>query len=771
MDCLSNKLDEISLFLDKNNIDVAFITETNPKNNRNTDENNRNQNLNPVIEGYKCEENPSGRGVCMFYKEYFDISRLKDIESLYSPSLFCKFTLSKDSFFHAGLIYRSPNCTDDECNQINHQITTASRNLNNPEDNLLILGDFNFPEINWGNLTYPERETHKASKFFNTVDENHLTQLIDKPTHYRTTQNPTLIDLVLTQHPEMVNEINYEAPFGKSHHQVIMMSLNVKSTLNDHVSERFLYDKGNYDEMRSYVDRVNWDDLLKDGNDVDCWMDEIEKIVLDAHEKYVPKRKFTSNPNTKKKTFQAPITLLDKIRLKRTLFKKYKKYRTIQNYNAYAKARNQVKWGVRKAKKAKEKQIAQDIKKNPKIFFRYVNSKIKPKEGISNLTKEDGKLTENDIEKTEVLNNFFQSVYTTEDKNNIPTFEDKTDILLTNIQVTENDMQKALYNLNPSKSQGPDQLHPRILKELSKQLAYPLKKLFDKSMKEGKLPKKWKLAEVKPIFKKGSRADAGNYRPVSLTSIICKLFEGFVRDALFKHLLNNNLLSNNQFGFCPGRSCSLQLLVTLQKWFEFLDSNTSMDAVYMDFRKAFDSVPHERLICKLRGYGIRDNMLNWVKDFLSERQQYVSINNVRSSTLPVTSGVPQGSVLGPTLFIYFINDLPLVTKLPMNIFADDTKAFNKAEKSSDQVKLQNAIDAMVQWTKVWLLEFNKLKCKVLHAGKSNPKFDYHIGTGTNKVILEETTKEKDLGVYIDPLLSFEDHVNETIKKQQTCPIL
>ena len=123
----------------------------------------------------------------------------------------------------------------------------------------------------------------------------------------------------------------------------------------------------------------------------------------------------------------------------------------------------------------------------------------------------------------------------------------------------------------------------------------------------------------------------------------------------------------------------------------YKNSNTSMDAVYMDFRKAFDSVPHERLICKLRGYGIRDNMLNWVKDFLSERQQYVSINNVRSSTLPVTSGVPQGSVLGPTLFIYFINDLPLVTKLPMNIFADDTKAFNKAEKSSDQVKLQNAI--------------------------------------------------------------------------------
>ena len=762
VDCLTNKIDELSLYLNKHQIDVAFITETNPKNNTNTGDDNRNKNLNIIIEGYKCEECPSGRGVCIFYKDNIEIFRHENIDSIFKPSIFCKIVLNKDVFFNAGLIYRSPNCSREECEQINNQIATASKKLNQPEDNLLILGDLNYPEINWGNLNCSTRDTHTAHGFLDTVVDNQLNQLIDRPTHYRTTQNPTLIDLVLVKEPELVSEIVYDAPFGKSHHQTLLLSLNIKNNTQDVCTERYLFDKGSYDEMRASVDKVKWDELLKEEADVDCWMDEIANVIIEAKNTYVPKRKLSSSKNKRK--FHAPITLLDKVRLKRTAFKKYKKYPTLQNYNEYARARNQVKWEVRKAKKSKERSIAQSMKKNPKLFFRYVNSKIKSREGVSNLRKDDGNLTENDKEKTEVLNNFFQSVFTSEDKSNIPKFESKTNNLLSIIKVTENDIFNSLKNLNITKSQGPDLIHPRILKELAKQLSYPLKKLFDKTMKEGNLPKKWKTQEIRPIFKKGNRSDAGNYRPVSLTSIICKIFEGYVRDALFKHLLNNDLLSNHQFGFCPGRSCSLQLLVTLQQWFQFLDNNISMDAVYMDFRKAFDSVPHERLITKLHGYGIRGEMLNWVRDFLSDREQYVCINDEKSDTLPVTSGVPQGSVLGPTLFIYFINDLPLVTKLPMEIFADDTKAFNKSENTTDKLKLQNAIDAMVQWTKLWLIEFNKLKCKVLHAGKHNPNFEYHIGSGTDKTTLEVTTNEKDLGVHIDPLLTFENHINETIKK-------
>ena len=185
---------------------------------------------------------------------------------------------------------------------------------------------------------------------------------------------------------------------------------------------------------------------------------------------------------------------------------------------------------------------------------------------------------------------------------------------------------------------------------------------------------------------------------MSLTSIVCKVFEGFVRNKLFDHLISNNLLSEEQYGFCRGRSCTTQLLNTINDWLLHLDNKIPVDAVYLDFRKAFDTVPHERLLNKLYGYGVRGNLLHWVKHFLSDRSQFVSINDECSSNIPVTSGVPQGSVLGPTLFIYFINDLPQVASSSLKIFADDTKAYVPLYSTNDNLKLQQTIDNLVEWS-------------------------------------------------------------------------
>ena len=171
-------------------------------------------------------------------------------------------------------------------------------------------------------------------------------------------------------------------------------------------------------------------------------------------------------------------------------------------------------------------------------------------------------------------------------------------------------------------------------------------------MSEGKLPSAWKIAEVKPIFKKGDKSNPGNYRPVSLTPIVCRIFESFVRDALYDHLVSTKLLSSKQFGFCKGRSTVTQLLVSIYNWMKSMDNKKAVDAIYLDFSKAFDTVPHKRLIHKLKMYGIHDNVLSWITDFLSNRSHYVTVNNSSSDSVPVTSGVPQGSVLGSVLFIY-----------------------------------------------------------------------------------------------------------------------
>ena len=209
------------------------------------------------------------------------------------------------------------------------------------------------------------------------------------------------------------------------------------------------------------------------------------------------------------------------------------------------------------------------------------------------------------------------------------------------------------------------------------------------------------------------------------------------------------MLSEQQFGFVSGRSTITQLLVTLNEWLFNLDNDLQVDAAYMDFRKAFDTVPHQRLLTKLKGYRIKGPILNWIESFLSNRQQFVKINNAVSSRLHVTSGVPQGSVLGPTLFIYFINDLPNVnSNIPMKIFADDTKVYNKIENDEDVTSLQKAIDEMFEWTEKWLLKFNKEKCKLLHLGNKNKRHEYFIGTGENRIPLEKSDIEKDLGVYV-----------------------
>ena len=248
---------------------------------------------------------------------------------------------------------------------------------------------------------------------------------------------------------------------------------------------------------------------------------------------------------------------------------------------------------------------------------------------------------------------------------------------------------------------------------------------------------------------------------------MCKIFETFVRDALYNHLTNNNLLSEDQFGFCKGRSCDSQLLVTIHDWMIDLDNNIPTDAIYLDLSKAFDTVPHQRLLNKLKGYGIGGKVLSWISDFLTDRSQYVSVNGSCSSKIPVFSGVPQGSVLGPILFIYYINDLPSVTDCNLKIFADDTKAYSPINSIDDRNKLQICINNLNNWTEKWLLKFNSSKCKVLHIGENNPQHDYYITVDGKSVKLETTTSEKDLGVYIDPNLTFVDHINTTVSKARS----
>ena len=598
--------------------------------------------------------------------------------------------------------------------------------------------------------------------------EHFLTQFISEPTHCRGNQSPTLIDLLISNDEKIVQNVCHSPPFGLSHHDTITFQIAINQTkINLPPKLVYLMDKGDYPAMKSYLKSVDWDEKLNNVVDVDVMWNLIENEIDKAKSKYIPTKTIKKCNIDYKPKFPIPSNLLELIHDKRSAYKYFRQYPTNHNKEIYHLLRNKVNVEVRKAKVEKEVNIAKKSKHNPKILYQYISSQSKPREHVANLKREDGSVTENDSEKANVLNEFFSSVFVEEGDSPSPPFNANFNDVLNNILITTTEMEKKLKALKVNKSPGPDGMHPRLLSECAEEIAVPFKILFDLTMKMGKLPAKWKLAEVKPLFKKGCKSQPGNYRPVSLTSIVCKVFESFVRDSINSHIVTNNLLSPNQFGFCKGRSCVTQLLKILNTWFYYLDQNIPVDSIYLDFQKAFDSVPHKRLIEKLRGNGIRGNVLNWISDFLSSRTQYVTVNGYQSRSVPVTSGVPQGSVLGPSLFIYYINDLPKLCEALCEIFADDAKVFNSIKSSSDCCLIQRTLDALSAWSDKWLLSFNAAKCNVLHLGKNNIKHDYYMIKGDNKIILNKTECEKDLGVYIDKNLDFKKHISTQIKKARS----
>ena len=409
------------------------------------------------------------------------------------------------------------------------------------------------------------------------------------------------------------------------------------------------------------------------------------------------------------------------------------------------KLRNEATKGVRSAKRLFEKRLAEEIKDNPKSFWSYVRSKTKVKTGISDLDKEDGTRTKNDEEKANVLNDFFASVFTREDLSHVPEPELKFDGQpLETIEITEEEVLKHLKKLNPTKSPGPDGLQPSVLTETADLIAPPLTAIFNKSLQEGRVPDAWKIANVTGIYKKGKATSPGNYRPVSLTSVVCKLMESILRDHIMEFMDNNNLMSEHQHGFRAGRSCVTQLIEVLDMWTGMIEEKGGVDVAYLDFSKAFDSVPHQRLLKKTQAHGISGNLLKWIGSFLTDRKQCVSINGAKSDWADALSGIPQGSVLGPILFVIYINDLPDVLEGCVKIFADDTKVFTHIQEPKDGEVLQRDLDSLGSWSEEWQLKFNVAKCGIIHYGRQENPVTYNMCSGTTRQDLEVIEEEKDL---------------------------
>jgi hypothetical protein len=663
----------------------------------------------------------------------------------------CRIVVNSAESLGVLCVYRPPDST--ACDNL-AMLDIIDNFLNQNFKFNIIVGDFNLPDINWLTMS-----AHSQSKFFfEFCQDKFLKQHVKTPT--RRVSN-SILDLVLSSEGTEITNLIVNEEFGTSDHSIIQMSVQTKPTHVKRKVKRRDFSQTDWSRLATLLPSSQvWQDILST-MDVDrvwsCFITSM-KVALDtiAPFKYIPNRNFLSSSKVR-----------TALRYKRRCFRTLMNNPTNHNLVAYQRAKIIANRALQKDLADREDFVTQNP--NPRIFWAYVNrrllnpAKIKSVKHLNNEVQDSYAIAN-------IFNEYFVSIFNSDTtiRPTSPAINNTHCSLphLDSIALTIEEVAKTLKGLPSKASTDLDNLSYKILKAGRLALVTYLTDLFSLSLNLGQIPSAWKTAVVTPIHKRGSRSEIKNYRPVSVTSCCLRVLERIINKNIQHFLSSNNALKDSQHGFRSGRSTDTILLNFYDNITDCVDRGLVIDSIFFDFSKAFDSVPHDVLMSRLYDYGIQGNLLQWIHSFLFNRTQTVRIGDCISKTLPVTSGVIQGSILGPTFFNMFVNAIDeSVNHAQILKYADDIRLFLPSLKNDNccasmQAMLQSDINGLSQWAIQSGLSFNIEKCFSVSFGRSSVCRHYSI-LGS-PIPLKESFN--DLGVTVQCPVNFNLHVDKVVAK-------
>ncbi|KAL5269743.1 hypothetical protein ACHWQZ_G003270 [Mnemiopsis leidyi] len=693
-------------------------------------------------------------------------------------------------------LYRPPATADDKFGKLLSAVQQyLDKFMERKHHDVYITGDFNLPMIDWSSCSVDHSQGQArgivpTQRLLDFMGNNFLSQIVDKPT-----RNQNTLDLVLTNCPHYVNSVTSEkVPI--SDHNLVTVTIGFdwrEPTLgrtgavlpDPHSFASLNCFEGDLEQISNKLREVNWLQLFNlcvesEDDDGAGFMELMRLTCLQLALHYCPKKRIPLKPGSgaKKKTTnrQKQILRRKKRKLKarlRALQAHDPESSKIQELTDSVSLLNiDIRDAINLEFNRRELKAVATVKKNPRFFFSYAKKHSKLRSNVGPLKDEGGNLQTDPKTMADILQQQYSSVFT--DPAN-PRIRDTTSNLpqptcrIEDIEFSTEDIMKAIDEIDTYSSTSHECIPACILKACKEPLSSPIHMLWEQSFSKGAIPQSLKEQFITPIYKKESKADPANYRPVSLTSHVIKVFERVIRNHLTNYLEGNFLLSNKQHGFRKGRSCLTQLLSHYESILKNLNSGKETDVIYLDFSKAFDKVDHGLLLKKLKFYGIAGKLFAWIRDFLTNRKQIVTVDGVHSEPTDVLSGVPQGTVLGPLLFLIDINDLEeVVHSSTAASFADDTRLTTSISQEGDTAQLQDDLNRVVEWS----IQNNM----VLHEGK----FEYLCyRTGSSKWLqempftcqqmeyitpagftLNPKPSVRDLGVTLTPDYHWSTHINQ-----------